>query len=78
MPFSVKNDDCKPSQLEEKRKNHNSSEGRKNSIPLYTWHNLHFKKDTILTLTVHCILIKAKDLKPEGTQSVLQASLHIL
>lgn len=28
----------------------------------------------MLTLTVHCILIKAKDLKTEGTQSVLQGS----
>lgn len=46
----------------------------KTSIPLYTWHNLHFKNDTILTLTVHCILMKAKDLKTEGTQFVLQAS----
>lgn len=50
----------------------------KNSIPLYTWHNLHFKNHTILTLTVHCILIKAKDLKTEGTLYCKPVSLHIL
>lgn len=42
MPFSVKNDDCKPTQL---KKNHNSLGNRKKKacicISLQAWHSMH-------------------------------------